>query len=167
MHSTTQRQQVLVQVRLINVGKRVPNPHQLLNLKIEKQQRDVAALKLRSRPLIECNERYISEIVPTWQNSPPCRSAHLSPPQSPKPGSLPEPHHSLAGLQGLGSALQPGAGHLAPAPRSSSGLSELRAALRTAEQRKVARDVKLRQQGISIDRKLPCEVCTCVGSRAH
>lgn len=149
-----------LQVRLINVGSRVPNPNQLVKLNVERQQRDVAALKLRSRPLVESNERYVTEIMPAWHGSPsPKHSAATSPAASPVPASMPQhpqrPHDADAAEDASEQ------GQLVAqlkAHANSMDLNHLRHALRSAERQKVARDVKLRQQGTHITRHLPVRV---------
>jgi hypothetical protein len=138
-----------MQVRLINVGSRPANMSDLVKAHPSLAARSPHELRVRSRPLLESNAEYVSEVVPSWRTTaaPPADSLALR--------SLRE---TLAqGSEKKQAAGGRAVGRLEPAGggKRDRALDALRRALRSEEERKVDREARLRHLGISFARPLP------------
>ena len=130
---------------MINVGARPGNLDELLKAHLPQLARSPHELKIRSRPLLESNSAYVSEVVPSW-----APTAQLAQPQGD------------AGNSKAAGALQAGA-----KVGKDAALDSLRSALRSEEERKVDREARLRNLGVNFLRPMPGQVRAPMTARCN
>lgn len=115
-------------------------------------------LRIRSRPLLETDTDYISEVVPSW-HADGTRIPSLGLGVTPASGT--QVKTRSMGAQDILVGPRPTAGELEVGSRGGERrLEHLRSVLRSAEERKVIREARLRHLGVNFIRKIPEQVGT-------